>query len=81
MVQGLDMAIPLMLIGEKAEVVCDARFAYGTIGLVNEEDNTKTIPPGAKVRFLGCLGIYIYNCYENIIIVYLLKYDCMYLKY
>lgn len=47
------MAIPLMLIGEKAEVVCDARFAYGTIGLVNEEDNSKSIPAGAKVYIIS----------------------------
>lgn len=48
-VQGLDMALPLMLVGEKAEVQCDARFAYGTLGLKNEE-NTTTIPPASKVK-------------------------------
>lgn len=43
------MALPLMLVGEKAEVQCDARFAYGTLGLKNEE-NTTTIPPASKVK-------------------------------
>lgn len=49
-VQGLDMAIPLMKLGEKAEVTCDPRFAYGTHGLENKSDASKSIPGGAKVR-------------------------------
>lgn len=48
-VQGLDMAIPLMVVGEKAEVTCEARFAYGTHGLENKNDPSKIIPGGAKV--------------------------------
>lgn len=48
-VQGIDMSIPLMLVGELAEVSVDARFAYGAQGLTNENDNTKSIPPNAKV--------------------------------
>lgn len=43
------MALPLMLVGEKAEVQCDARFAYGTLGLKNEENASSSIPPAAKV--------------------------------
>lgn len=31
--QGLDMAIALMDVGEKSEIKCVARFAYGTLGL------------------------------------------------
>lgn len=42
------MALPLMLVGEKAEVQTDSRFAYGTLGLKNEENTT--IPPAAKVK-------------------------------
>lgn len=49
-VQGLDMAVPLMKVGEKAEVICDPRFAYGALGLKNEENPTKTIPSAAKVN-------------------------------
>lgn len=49
-VQGIDMAIPLMRVGEKAIVNADPRFAYGSIGLQNEETPTKTIPPSAKVN-------------------------------
>lgn len=58
-VQGLDMAIPLMRIGEKAEIVCDPRFAYGTLGLENKDDASKNIPHGAKV----CQYTYIYICH------------------
>lgn len=49
-VQGVDMAIPLMTVGELAEVTTEPRFAYGSNGLINEDDNQKTIPPNAKVR-------------------------------
>lgn len=50
-VQGLDMAIPLMDVGEKAEVVCNARFAYGELGLVNETDPAKTIPANVTITY------------------------------
>lgn len=43
------MALPLMLVGEKAEIHADARFAYGTLGLKNEEDPKISIPPTSKV--------------------------------
>lgn len=49
-VQGVDMAIPLMNVGEFAEISVDSRFAYGTQGLTNETDNTKSIPSNAKVN-------------------------------
>lgn len=49
-VQGIDMALPLMDVGEKAEVVCNARFAYGEIGLVTE-DPSKTIPGDATITY------------------------------
>lgn len=48
-VQGVDMSIPLMSVGELAEISVDSRFAYGAHGLTNEEDATKSIPPNAKV--------------------------------
>lgn len=48
-VQGVDMAIALMKIGEKAEITCDPRFAYGTLGLKNDDQPSNAIPPGAKV--------------------------------
>lgn len=49
-VQGVDMSIPLMTVGELAEISCDPRFAYGAQGLTNENDNSKSIPPNAKVN-------------------------------
>lgn len=52
-VQGLDMAIPLMLIGERAQLTCDARFAYGSIGLpADEATGTKAIPPLARIVYI-----------------------------
>lgn len=48
-VQGLDMAIPLMNVGEQAIVSVDSRFAYGTIGLLRE--NEVIIPPSAKITY------------------------------
>lgn len=48
-VQGVDMSLPLMTVGELAEISADSRFAYGSQGLTNENDNSKSIPPNAKV--------------------------------
>lgn len=49
LVQGVDMALPLMRIGELAQLNVDPRFAYGTIGLKNENDDSKSIPASSKV--------------------------------
>lgn len=48
-VQAIDMILPLMGIGEKCEVVSDARFCYGALGLKNEEFPHLSIPPDANV--------------------------------
>jgi FK506-binding protein 8 len=45
-VQGLDMALGLMDEGEKAEIICHSRFAYGTIGL-----QSKNIPSDATIIY------------------------------
>lgn len=45
-VQGLDMAIGLMDEGEKAEIVCNSRFAYGAIGL-----ESKNIPADSTIIY------------------------------
>lgn len=42
------MAIPTMNIGETAEIVVHARFAYGSLGYQNEENPSASVPPGAK---------------------------------
>lgn len=44
--QGLDMAVGLMDEGEKAEITCNARFAYGSIGLAS-----KNIPADATIIY------------------------------
>lgn len=62
LVQGLDMALPLMLVGERAEVTCDARFAYGAQAL-NITDPAvaaaaqaaglqRSVPPNAKITYV-----------------------------
>lgn len=45
-VQGLDMAVGLMDVGEKAEITCSSRFAYGTIGLAS-----KNIPADSAIIY------------------------------
>lgn len=78
-VQGIDMALPLMGLGETAEVICESRFGYGTIGLRNEQNASASVPPGAKVFLIflwvtlcpDCLFRYVFffrlftpsNCY------------------
>jgi FK506-binding protein 8 len=44
LVIGLDMAIALMDVGEKAEIRCAARFAYGTLG-------SKNVPADAAIIY------------------------------
>ncbi|XP_055613536.1 peptidyl-prolyl cis-trans isomerase FKBP8 isoform X2 [Uranotaenia lowii] len=51
-VQGLDMALKLMNVGEQAEVTVDARFAYGELGFKNENNPERTIPPNAKIIYI-----------------------------
>uniref|UniRef100_D3TLE5 peptidylprolyl isomerase n=1 Tax=Glossina morsitans morsitans TaxID=37546 RepID=D3TLE5_GLOMM len=50
-VQGLDMIIPLMIVGEVAEVKVDSRFAYGSLGLKNDDNPELSIPPEANLIY------------------------------
>lgn len=50
-VQGLDMTLKLMNVGERAEVIVDARFAYGEQGYKNEENPERSVPANAKVTY------------------------------
>lgn len=50
-VQGLDMTIPLMDVGEVAEIVVNSRFAYGALGLKNEHNSELSIPPNATIKY------------------------------
>lgn len=60
MVQGLDMVVPLMNIGEVAEVKIDPRFAYGSLGLKNEKEPELNIPPEATVSFCYFFDVFFY---------------------
>lgn len=46
LVQGLDMAIALMDVGELSEITVASRFAYGSLG-----DESKGIPPDATIVY------------------------------
>uniref|UniRef100_A0A0K8UFF4 peptidylprolyl isomerase n=2 Tax=Bactrocera latifrons TaxID=174628 RepID=A0A0K8UFF4_BACLA len=50
-VQGLDMVIPLMNVGEIAEVTIDARFAYGSLGLKNDENENASVPADSTLIY------------------------------
>lgn len=50
-VQGLDMTLKLMNVGERAEVIVDARFAYGEQGYKNEERPERSVPANAKITY------------------------------
>lgn len=50
-VQGLDMALKLMNVGEQAEVIVGSRFAYGEQGFKNEDHPERSVPPNAKVTY------------------------------
>uniref|UniRef100_T1PC14 peptidylprolyl isomerase n=1 Tax=Musca domestica TaxID=7370 RepID=T1PC14_MUSDO len=50
-IQGLDMVVPLMNVGEVAEVKVDPRFAYGSLGLKNDADPELSIPPDSKLTY------------------------------
>lgn len=53
-VQGLDMALKLMNEGEVAEVIVNARFGYGELGVKDptEHDPVKrTVPPNATITY------------------------------
>lgn len=43
------MVIPLMNVGETAEVKVDPRFAYGSLGLINDAKPELSIPPESTV--------------------------------
>ncbi|XP_046403600.1 peptidyl-prolyl cis-trans isomerase FKBP8 [Ischnura elegans] len=44
-IQGLDLAIPLMDVGEEADILVGPRFGYGTIG------RPPDIPPNAEITY------------------------------
>lgn len=48
-VQGLDMVLPMMHVGEVAQVNVDPRFAYGAIGLKIGSTGETVIAPNAQV--------------------------------
>ncbi|XP_064541494.1 peptidyl-prolyl cis-trans isomerase FKBP8 [Drosophila montana] len=50
-VQGLDMVLPMMHVGEVSQVNVDQRFGYGTIGLKTENPPEIIVPPNAHLVY------------------------------
>ncbi|ALC40820.1 CG5482 [Drosophila busckii] len=50
-VQGLDMVLPMMHVGEVSEISVDARFGYGAIGLKKDNSTDVLIPPEAHLSY------------------------------
>lgn len=53
-VQGLDMALKLMNEGEVAEVIVNARFGYGELGVKDPTEHDpvrRTVPPNATITY------------------------------
>ncbi|KAH8402243.1 hypothetical protein KR009_010697 [Drosophila setifemur] len=49
--QGLDMVLPMMKVGEVAQVTMDPRFGYGTIGLKKDNETDFVIPPDSNLTY------------------------------
>ncbi|KAH8277976.1 hypothetical protein KR018_011951 [Drosophila ironensis] len=68
-VQGLDMVLPMLQVGEVAQVSVDPRFGYGSIGLKKESDSEVIVPSDANVctRLLAPLNfIKQYVCFPQL---------------
>ncbi|KAH8299391.1 hypothetical protein KR044_000990 [Drosophila immigrans] len=50
-VQGLDMVLPMMHVGEQAEITVDPRFGYGTLGLKKENSTEAIVAPNAQLIY------------------------------
>ncbi|KAH8372280.1 hypothetical protein KR093_010931 [Drosophila rubida] len=49
-VQGLDMVLPMMHVGEHAQLTVDPRFGYGTLGLKKENSTDVIVAPNTQVN-------------------------------
>lgn len=58
--QGVDMVLPMLQVGEVAQIIVDPRFGYGNLGLKKDNESEYTIPPDAKV--CKCYSIYGNRC-------------------
>ncbi|XP_016940923.3 peptidyl-prolyl cis-trans isomerase FKBP8 [Drosophila suzukii] len=50
-VQGLDMVVPMMQIGEVAQVSVDPRFGYGSLGLKKDGESEYLVPPDSHLTY------------------------------
>ncbi|KAH8237166.1 hypothetical protein KR038_005776 [Drosophila bunnanda] len=50
-VQGLDMVLPMMLVGEVSQVSVDPRFGYGSIGLKKDGESEFVVPPDSNLTY------------------------------
>lgn len=49
--QGVDMVLPMLQVGEVAQIIVDPRFGYGNLGLKKDNESEYTIPPDAKLTY------------------------------
>lgn len=57
-IQGLDMVLPMLQVGEVSQVSVDSRFGYGSLGLKKEGESEYLVPPDAHVSLYS-------NCHKN----------------
>ncbi|XP_017054378.1 peptidyl-prolyl cis-trans isomerase FKBP8 [Drosophila ficusphila] len=50
-VQGLDMVVPMLQVGEVAQVSVDPRFGYGSLGLKKEGESEYLVPPDSHLTY------------------------------
>ncbi|XP_043643445.1 peptidyl-prolyl cis-trans isomerase FKBP8 [Drosophila teissieri] len=50
-VQGLDMVLPMLQVGEVAQVSVDPRFGYGSLGLKKDGESTYLVPPDSHLTY------------------------------
>ncbi|XP_017117238.1 peptidyl-prolyl cis-trans isomerase FKBP8 [Drosophila elegans] len=50
-VQGLDMVVPMMQVGEVAQVSVDPRFGYGSMGLKKDGESEYLVPPDSHLTY------------------------------
>ncbi|EDV55111.1 peptidyl-prolyl cis-trans isomerase FKBP8 [Drosophila erecta] len=50
-VQGLDMVLPMLQVGEVAQVSVDPRFGYGSLGLKKDGESAYLVPPDSHLTY------------------------------
>ncbi|KAM8713934.1 hypothetical protein ACLKA7_014142 [Drosophila subpalustris] len=65
-IQGLDMVLPMMYVGEQAQLTVDPRFGYGATGLKKETSAETIVPPNASLIYDVELLNYQYEDFKDL---------------